>query len=202
MTWINTVSFEESSGPLRSLYDRVRSSEGQIDQILMAHSLRPHSLTGHMTLYKNVLHHHANTLPKWYLETIGVFVSQLNKCEYCVQHHFHGLKRLLDDDARVNAIWQAIQSGRLEQTLDSKHVKGLDYARALTLEPAKVASSMVEAMREAGFDDGEILEVNQVTAYFCYANRTVLGLGVSIAGEVLGLSPHDDTAEDNWGHQS
>ena len=202
MTWIKTLSYEESEGPLKSLYERVQSSDGQIDQILMAHSLRPHSLTGHMTLYKNVLHHHANTLPKWYLETIGVFVSQLNECEYCVQHHFHGLKRLLDDDERASAIWQAIQSGKLEDALDAKQVAGLNYARLLTLEPAKVTSSSVALLREAGFDDGETLEVNQVTAYFCYANRTVLGLGVSIAGEVLGLSPNDDGSEHNWGHQS
>jgi uncharacterized protein YciW len=55
-------------------------------------------------------------------------------------------------------------------------------------------------MREAGLDDGMILEVNQVVAYFAYANRTVLGLGVSHAGEVLGLSPGDSDDPDNWTH--
>ena len=30
---------------------------------------------------------------------------------------------------------------------------------------------MVEGLRAAGYDDGEILEINQVTAYFAYANR-------------------------------
>lgn len=33
------------------------------------------------------------------------------------------------------------------------------------------------------------LEINQVVAYFAYANRTVLGLGVNTEGEILGLSP-------------
>jgi len=41
-------------------------------------------LLGHMTLYKNVLHNSNNTLPKWYLETLGVYVSSLNNCAYCV----------------------------------------------------------------------------------------------------------------------
>ena len=36
--------------------------------------------------------------------------------------------------------------------------------------------------------------------YFNYANRTVLGLGVDIAGEILGLSPGDNEDEGNWGH--
>jgi uncharacterized protein YciW len=54
-------------------------------------------------------------------------------------------------------------------------------------------------MRSAGLDDGEILEVNQVVAYFAYANRTVSGLGVTTAGDVLGLSPAD-TGGDDWHH--
>ena len=33
-------------------------------------------------------------------------------------------------------------------------------------------------------DNGEILEVNQVAGYFAYANRTVLGLGVTLKDEV------------------
>ena len=35
----------------------------------------------------------------------------------------------------------------------------------------------------------EILEANQVCAYFNYSNRLLNGLGVSTEGEALGLSP-------------
>ena len=45
------------------------------------------------------------------------------------------------------------------------------------------------ACRAAGLDDQAILELNQVVAYFNYANRTVQGLGVDTAGDILGLSP-------------
>jgi len=41
----------------------------------------------------------------------------------------------------------------------------------------------IETLRAAGASDGEILEVNQVTGYFAYANRVVLGLGVTLDGE-------------------
>ena len=58
----------------------------------------------------------------------------------------------------------------------------------------------VAVLRDAGCSDGEILEINQVTAYFAYANRTVLGLGVSREDEELGLSPSSDKPDD-WGHQ-
>ncbi len=59
---------------------------------------------------------------------------------------------------------------------------------------------MVAGMRAAGYDDGEILEINQVTAYFAYANRTVLGLGCSTDGDILGLSPNQSDDPGNWSH--
>ncbi|HJP45196.1 MAG TPA: hypothetical protein QGH18_04230, partial [Arenicellales bacterium] len=75
MSWINTIPYDTSSGTLRTLYDRVKGPNNNIDNIMMAHSLRPHTMRGHMAIYKNVLHHNDNTLPKWLLETIGVWVS-------------------------------------------------------------------------------------------------------------------------------
>ena len=44
-------------------------------------------------------------------------------------------------------------------------------------------------------------EINQVVAYFNYANRTVLGLGVDVEGDILGLSPSNSSDENNWNHQ-
>ena len=37
-----------------------------------------------------------------------------------------------------------------------------------------------------GASDGEILEVNQVCSYFCYSNRNITGLGVSLEGDKIG----------------
>ena len=66
------------------------------------------------------------------------------------------------------------------------------------LEIWPVQSTSPEAWRRGV---GDIREVNQVAAYFAYANRTVLGLGVTTAGEVLGLSPSDYLNDDqNWQH--
>lgn len=42
-------------------------------------------------------------------------------------------------------------------------------------------------MHGAGFDDSAVLEIDQVTAYFAYADRTVLGLSIDAEGDVLGL---------------
>lgn len=93
MSWIETIPYEAATGRLRTVYERIQGPNGYLDNILTVHSLRPHTLHGHMTLYKNVLHHSRNTLPKWLLETAGVYVSLLNGCPYCVDHHYAGLRR-------------------------------------------------------------------------------------------------------------
>lgn len=198
MSWIERIPYESASGRLRTIYDRIKGPRGELDSILTVHSLRPHTLEGHMALYKNVLHHTGNRIPTWQLELIGTYVSRLNRCDYCVDHHAAGLRRLLADDDRAAALLAALDAGELD-AFEPPERAMLAYARRLTLEPASVTEADLEPMRAACLDDGEILEVNQVVAYFAYANRTVSGLGVTTAGDVLGLSPAD-TAGDDWHH--
>jgi len=201
MPWINTISYEDASGKLRRLYDRVKGPDNNIDNIMMMHSLRPHTMEGHMAIYKYVLHHTCNTLPKWYLETIGVWVSSLNHCDYCVEHHFAGLTRLLDDDQRAGALRAAIEARNIDAApLDETQKLGLIYAEQLTVNPVALTEDLVIQLRSAGFSDGEILEINQIAAYFNYANRTVLGLGCSTDGDILGLSPNNSDNPDDWSH--
>ena len=200
MSWIKTVAYADAGGRLRKLYDRVKGPDDNVDNIMMAHSLRPHSMEGHMALYKYVLHHSSNTVPKWFLEVIGVWVSLLNACAYCAEHHFAGLVRL-EPPVDTDALYAALAARDLAATgLGEKYVAALEYAETLTVRPAEMVEGDVAALRQAGFDDGEILEINQVTAYFSYANRTVLGLGVSTDGDVLGLSPGNSADADDWSH--
>ena len=201
MFWIDTISYQDAEGGLRRLYDRVKGPDDNVDNIMMMHSLRPHTMEGHMALYKRVLHHGANTVPTWFLETLGVWVSVLNRCAYCVDHHVAGLGRLLGDEARAAAIRAALEAGAIESgRFAEKEQRALRYAEALTRDPSSVNQAMIDGLREAGYDDGEILEINQVTAYFAYANRTVLGLGCTTEGDALGLSPGRSGDPDDWSH--
>ena len=56
----------------------------------------------------------------------------------------------------------------------------LDYVAKLTLTPALTQESDVLRLREAGFGDKAILEINQITGFFAWCNRTVDGLGVEL----------------------
>ncbi len=201
MTWIKTIPYAEATGRLKTLYDRIKGPDGQVDNIMAAHGLRPHSMEGHMALYKYVLHHTGNRLPRWFMEAVGAYVSALNGCAYCVQHHLAGMRREMEPTSSVGAIEEALTTDAPEDAFTGKELAALRYAKALTADPATMTESSVIALREAGYDDGEILELNQICAYFAYANRTVLGLGVTTAGEVLGLSPNAADDPEDWGHR-
>ncbi len=201
MPWIATIPYTASTGKLRQLYDRVKGPGDNVDNIMMMHSLRPHTMEAHMAVYKHVLHHSANTVPKWFLETLGVWVSLLNQCSYCVEHHFAGLQRLLNDPARGLALRAAMQARDIAAAaLSRREKRAMAYAEALTLAPASLTEADAAALRDSGWTDGEILEINQVCAYFSYANRTVLGLGCSTEGDILGLSPNKSDDPDDWNH--
>lgn len=201
MTWIKTIPYEQADGPLLKIYDRIKGPDNNVDNIMLAHSLRPHGITGHMSLYKSVLHHPRNSVDKWVLEMIGVYTSMLNQCAYCVEHHFVGMKRLLQDDDYANNIFGALQSEKWGDLFTTKEMVVLDYVKKLTQSPSALNKSDIDALQNAGWEDGEILEINQVTAYFSYANRTVLGLGINTEGDIIGLSPNDSTDEQNWQHR-
>jgi uncharacterized peroxidase-related enzyme len=140
-------------------------------------------------------------LPKWYLESIGVYVSFLNDCQYCIDHHFSGLKRLLKDDKKANEFYKAVINNSLDSYFNSKLYSGMAYSKKLTLALQNINKNDVNILKEVGFTDGEILEINQVTGYFNYANRTVLGLGVTTDGDIIGLSPNDSDDPNNWNHK-
>ncbi len=56
----------------------------------------------------------------------------------------------------------------------------LDYAVKLTKSPAEVGEDDIDRLRSLAFDDGAILDICQVTAYYNYVNRLADGLGVEL----------------------
>ncbi len=56
----------------------------------------------------------------------------------------------------------------------------LDYVAKLTREPWKMAEEDVVTLRDHGFEDQGILDINQVAAYYAFVNRIADGLGVEL----------------------
>jgi AhpD family alkylhydroperoxidase len=64
---------------------------------------------------------------------LGVRVSLLNKCEYCVKHHLAGLRSAMPDTARADAMQQALETGDFESAFDARSVALLRYTDKLNV---------------------------------------------------------------------
>jgi uncharacterized peroxidase-related enzyme len=185
------IPLEHATGTLADAYAKVRTPHGTVDNVMKAHSLRPHTMEGHVTLYRSVLHNPDNTLPFWFLEVVASYVSILNACDYSLTHHWANASRLMKDPARAAAVRAALEARAPEQAFAGKELALLRYAGKLTTDVARMQASDVSSARDVGATDGEILEVNQVCAYFNYSNRLLNGLGVTTQGDVIGYYKGD-----------
>ena len=185
--WIRMVSDDDASHELRQHFDQVRAPSGSLDNVMRVHSLRSHTMLGHYALYMSVLHHHDNTLPGWLSEAIASYTSWLNHCDYSVTNHWANAKHLIGDEQRAMRIHDALKHDRPEDAFDGAELAMMRYVKKLTLTPQALSAHDINAMRQEGVNDGEILEVNQVCGYFNYVNRLLNGLGVTLHGDVVGF---------------
>lgn len=189
--WITMVADDQASAELKEALAEARTPHGTVDNVMRVHALRPSTMRGHLGLYRAVLHDDANTVPMWLQETIAAYVSALNECDYSYSNHWANARHLIRNQpgaapARAERIEAALKADAPEQAFEGAELAMLRYARKLTRSPGAMAIDDLEAMREHGVDDGEILEVNQITGYFNYVNRLLNGLGVTLEGDVVG----------------
>lgn len=184
--WIRMIPDEEADEALLDILKFARTPHGTVDNVMRVHSLRPNTMTGHLVLYRAALHDDANTLPTWLQETISSYVSILNDCEYSLANHWANAHHLIGDDSRADVIGKALYARRPEDAFEAAELALLRYAEKLTLEPGRMEKADVEALKQAGVDDGQILEANQIICYFNYVNRSLNGLGVTTDGDVVG----------------
>jgi uncharacterized peroxidase-related enzyme len=190
--WIHMVSDAEASEDLLDALSGARTPHGTVDNVLRVHSLRPNTMRGHMRIYKAALHDEGNVLPMWLQETVSSYVSVLNKCAYSLANHWANARHLMADDAKADAIEAAMNARRPEDALAGRELALMQYAEKLTLAPADMVEADVIALREAGLDDGEILEANQIVCYFNFVNRSINGLGVTTEGDIVGYYAKED----------
>ena len=190
--WIEMVPLEDAGGTLKEMYDKVKTPHGTVDNVMRAHSLRPHTMDGHVTLYRSVLHNPDNVLPFWFLEIVASYTSIVNDCEYSLTHHFENVRKLLKDQPRADAVFACLKAHRPEECFAGKELALLRYTKKLTADVGKIVKTDIDLLKAAGCDDGEILEVNQVCAYFNYSNRLLNGLGVTTEGDTIGYYKEED----------
>ena len=185
--WISMISDEDASPGLRAALEVARTPHGTVDNVMRVHSHRPNTMHGHCVLYRATLHDPANTLPTWLQEVISSYVSVLNACNYSYANHWKNAAHLIDDAERAIKIENALATKSPETAFQGAELALLRYAEKLTVSPGQMEESDVAKLRDEGLDDGQILEANQIICYFNYVNRSLNGLGVTTAGDIVGF---------------
>ena len=111
-------------------------------------------------------------------ELISLVVSLENRCEACILMHAGALQKLgmelrMVDVVRCN--WRRAELSARERALAV-------FAADLTVQPGLASEAALDALREAGLEEAEILEAVQIVAIFNATNRLNAALGVKIDG--------------------
>ena len=178
MAYIEMIAEGDAEGELAAQYKRGGNPDGTVDEVLKVHSLNPGALRAHLEVYIESMHR-PSPLSRAEREIVGTVVSRANGCGYCVAHHAAGLRRLVE--AERPGLAEAVASGASAELTDRERAM-VDYALKLTTTPGEVTESDVEALRAVGLEDRSVHDLANVVAYFCFANRIVLGLGAQIEG--------------------
>ena len=177
MSWTRSEPPEAAAEPLRSVYARIAShaSRGRVSQVWQSLALDSKGLEALFALRVALLDDPA-PLSAAQAELIALVVSATNGCAYCVAHHGPHLAKALDDPGLARAVAMDYR----EANLPARDRVLLDWAVALTCEPAERKREDIERVREYGFDDAAIVKATEIAAYYNLVNRVVCALGVKL----------------------
>lgn len=175
MAYIPFISEDDAKGKLFEVYDEIQRNRGRVSNILRIQSLDPKALRAHLDLYMCTVFGKGG-LSRREAELLAVVVSAANGDDYCTTHHSEALDRYAKDPAWVASLVKDPAKAKLNEREGAL----VHYALALTQHPTKGQKEAVAALRSRGFTDEQILQAAEIVAYFNFANRLSLGLGVEI----------------------
>ena len=104
-------------------------------------------------------------------EMIGVVVSSVNCCCYCLTTHGDNLRGLWGNARLVDKLSYNYRS--LKGEISKEDYALCEYAWYVTAHPQDIDQAQVDKLREAGLDDHQILEAAYVAGFFNYTNRWI-----------------------------
>lgn len=96
-------------------------------------------------------------------ESIALTVAGLNGCDYCASAH----TKIGEGTGLDESELKANLKGRSE---DVKNQVALDFAALLVTDRGNVSDDDIQAVKDAGFTEAEVLEIVAVTAFNIFTN--------------------------------
>lgn len=171
--WIASVPPEDATGPLAEAYQSQLKKIGRVTELTQIGSLYPDLVAARLHLYA-VVDATPSDVPDHVRRVVALLTSVLNGCLFCTAGHTEKLA-----EAGYAELAQAIKSDPAGVTTgDTRVDAAISYTRKLVTDPRHIAEDDVATLRDAGWSDLDILDVNNISAYYCYINRVASGLGL------------------------
>jgi uncharacterized peroxidase-related enzyme len=167
MSRLSAIQTETAGGKAKQLLEAVQAKLKITPNMTRVMANSPSVLEGYLG-FSGALS--GGTLPAKLREEIALVVGEQNECQYCVSAHtaIGRLTGLTDTE---------IEQAREARSSSPKHAAALEFARQVMAKRGRVTDAEFEAVRMAGFGDGEIAEIiahvalNVFTNYFNNATQ-------------------------------
>lgn len=173
MARIKYLEPQVATGEAKDLLDSLAQKSSKLNTITKALAYRPALLKAMGSLGQAV--GGESTIPRRLKELVILKVSQINGCKYCVAAHTRSAKKIGLSDQEI----RASQEYQSTKTFSEKERVALEYAEAVTKHVGNFSDELFSRVKEH-FDDGEIVELTGLIAYFNFMNRLLDALQVDI----------------------
>jgi uncharacterized peroxidase-related enzyme len=172
LTWLEVPDEDELPAEVKALHEAPLEKLGFVPNVLRLYALRPSHLL-HWNAHYEELMKGESGLSKAEREMIAVVGSVADECRYCIAAHSAALRKLTKDPGPADAIAADHATAAIEPRARAM----LDYALFNAPAPTEMAEPDVDALRNAGWTDEDVMDIAEVTGMFNLTNRMASGLG-------------------------
>lgn len=172
------ATIEAAPAASRPLLEAVQKQLGVVPNMFRLVSNSPAALEGYLGLSGAL---NKGALPAATRERVALAVAEVNGCDYCLSAHTYLGKNLAKlDDAEMTANRSGVSN-------DPKADAAIRFAAKLARERGRVGEEDLRAVKSAGYDDAQVIEIvlhvalNTWTNYINVAAKTDIDFPVVTA---------------------
>jgi len=178
-TRIETLNPDTTTGKSKELFNAVQRKLGFIPNLIKVFGNSPATLQTYLSLGELTASGNFNNR---FREQLALAIAEENNCNYCLSAHtaIGKMNGLTDEQTQQN---------RQGLATDLKTQAALQFAQKVTNKRGQVSSEEIKAIKDAGYNDGDILEIvlnvvaNTLTNYVNHIADTTIDFPPVEAGK-------------------
>jgi uncharacterized peroxidase-related enzyme len=169
--WLDVVSLDSATAEqiavLEESHPKAKVSDYYLFLVHQPEVLKQRSVAFNAIMYA------PGGMPRAERELGATVVSRLNGCVYCASVHAQRFEQLAK---RTDAIIEVFNDPHAAGTSERERAI-VQFSIALTSAPDAVSPADIQALKDVGLTELEILDLMHSVAIFAWANRLMLNLG-------------------------